>query len=34
MDKFMYHAGIVLGTIIGYPVGRLLGAVLRQIKNH
>lgn len=33
MDKFMYRAGTVFGTIIGYPVGLLLG-VLRQIKNH
>lgn len=33
MNKFMYKAGTVLGTIIGYPVGLLLG-VIRQIKNH
>ena len=32
MDNAMYRAGIVLGTIIGYPVGLLLGA-LRRI-NH
>lgn len=32
MNKFMYKAGTVFGTIIGYPVGLLLG-IIRQI-NH
>lgn len=29
MDKFMYKAGTVLGTIIGYPVGLLIGIIGR-----
>lgn len=29
MNKFMYKAGTVFGTIISYPVGLLLGIIGR-----